>query len=50
MSMTKHDVYILLLEFLKMVSSESVYTKFENLNELNWYATDLLIKINKEGN
>jgi len=37
--------YKALLSFLEMVAHESVYGKFESLNELNWYAFELLQKI-----
>lgn len=37
--------YKALVNFIEMVSHESVYEKFENLNELNMYAFELLQKI-----
>jgi hypothetical protein len=45
--MSEHEKYNLLLEFAKIIADESVYEKFENLNELNWYTVDLLRKINE---
>jgi len=43
--MTKHDRYQLLLDFVQTLGDESVYEKFENLNELSWAARELLIEI-----
>lgn len=37
--------YQKLLEFVKQLSSECVYERYENLNEANWAAHDLLHEI-----
>lgn len=34
--------YKIILNFLKKIADESVYEKYENLNELNWDAFNLL--------
>lgn len=38
----RHDK---MLEFIKQLADESVYEKYENLNEMNWAAFELLKEI-----
>lgn len=39
------DKYKKLLSFVESIAHESVYEKYENLNELNWDAFDILKEI-----
>jgi hypothetical protein len=43
--MTLEEKYSKLLAFLQGCASESIYEKYENLNELNWEASSLLNEI-----
>jgi len=38
----RHKQRLKLLEFVKQLAHESVYEKYENLNEMNWAAFELL--------
>lgn len=42
---SKHERYIKLLTFVKQLADESVYDRYENLNEMNWSAFELLKEI-----
>ena len=39
--------YEKLLQFIEELADHSVYERFENINEINWEATELLKEIEK---
>lgn len=39
------EKYQKLLKFVKALTNESIYENYENLNELNWVAYELLSEI-----